>query len=207
MALAQTETIENRPASDRPSVEFALEELEHVYGFIFARVGNRLDAEDLTQQVAMKALHKLREGAEEAEIRAYLFATARTVMATFWHDRSRIPELELLDNLAAPSRSDDVAPSPYATESVAAILGRLKPSYRLLLELRFLRGYSLREVAFEMGKTVGAVKVMQLRALREAATVLDVGDLRRRHAEQRSMAPRAHAFMYAYGQSTVAGEV
>ena len=47
-----------------------------------------------------------------------------------------------------------------------------KPAnYRRVLELRFLRGYSLREVATEVGSTVGGVKVMQLRALRAAARV------------------------------------
>ena len=40
-----------------------------------------------------------------------------------------------------------------------------------MLELRFLHGYSLKEVAAEMRLTVGAVKVMQLRALRAAAKV------------------------------------
>lgn len=48
-------------------------------------------------------------------------------------------------------------------------LSALPAHYRQILELRFLRGYSLREAAEEMGKTVGGVKVMQLRALRAAA--------------------------------------
>jgi DNA-directed RNA polymerase specialized sigma24 family protein len=54
---------------------------------------------------------------------------------------------------------------------VARILAALSPSQRQVLELRFLRGYSLREVADEMGKTVGSIKVMQLRALRRAAAI------------------------------------
>jgi RNA polymerase sigma-70 factor (ECF subfamily) len=40
-----------------------------------------------------------------------------------------------------------------------------------VLEFRFLRGYSLRETAVEMGTTNGNIKVMQLRALRAAARV------------------------------------
>jgi DNA-directed RNA polymerase specialized sigma24 family protein len=40
-----------------------------------------------------------------------------------------------------------------------------------VLELRFLHGYSLKEVAAEMHSTVGAIKVMQLRALRAAGKV------------------------------------
>jgi RNA polymerase sigma factor (sigma-70 family) len=77
-------------------------------------------------------------------------------------------------------------PPDSAVDSVAVILGRLKPAYRVLLELRFLRGYSLREVAAEMGKTVGSVKVMQLRALRQAASVIDAAEL----ARMRRLHPR-----------------
>ena len=51
------------------------------------------------------------------------------------------------------------------------ILDRLPDNYRRVLELRFLHGYSLKEVAAEMKSTVGAIKVMQLRALRAAAKV------------------------------------
>ena len=55
------EIIELPAASN--STAIALDELELVYAFIYARVGNRPDAEDLTQQVAMKAIPRLRQGA------------------------------------------------------------------------------------------------------------------------------------------------
>jgi RNA polymerase sigma factor (sigma-70 family) len=151
------------------AVEVALEELELVFAFIYARVGNRPDTEDLTQQVAMKAIPRLREGATVASIRAYLFATARTVLAGFWATRLGMPEDELRDDLAL--ETDTPEPSREAADRVDRILAGLPANYRKVLELRFLRGYSLREVAAEVGSTVGGVKVMQLRALRAAARV------------------------------------
>jgi RNA polymerase sigma-70 factor, ECF subfamily len=157
------------PSSGASAEEIALEELEMVYAFIFARVGNRADAEDLTQQVAMKAIPRLRQGANAASIRAYLFATARSALAQFWSRRFGMPEEELDDEVAnAP------APAPEnreSTERVNRILEHLPPNYRRVLELRFLRGYSLKEVAAETGNTVGAIKVMQLRALRAAGRI------------------------------------
>jgi RNA polymerase sigma-70 factor (ECF subfamily) len=62
-------------------------------------------------------------------------------------------------------------PSEERADTVQRILGQLSDNYRRVLELRFLHGYSLKEVAAEMNSTVGAVKVMQLRALRAAAKV------------------------------------
>ncbi|HLH71412.1 MAG TPA: sigma-70 family RNA polymerase sigma factor [Candidatus Dormibacteraeota bacterium] len=149
-------------------LDLVLEDLELVYAYIFARVGNRADAEDLTQQVAIRAIPRLRAGAGPNAIRAYLFATARSVLATFWSARFGLPEEELREDLWVEPREPDAA-GP--VERVERILDRLPANYRKLLELRFLRGYSLKEVARELGTTVGGVKVMQLRALRAAAKV------------------------------------
>src|SRR5437660_12675529 len=82
------------PAASR-ATDIALDELEIVYAFIYARVGNRADAEDLTQQVAMKAIPRLRQGAPASAIRGYLFATARSVLGGFWSTRLGLSEAEL----------------------------------------------------------------------------------------------------------------
>lgn len=152
--------------------QMALHDLELVYSFIYSRVGNRSDAEDLTQQVALKALPRLREGSAGASVRGYLYATARSVVAAFWARRYRVPESELSDNLAGDGRGTGPEPSTQTSAWLEQTLAALPPHYRQVLELRFLRECSLREVAGEMGKTVGAVKLMQLRALRAAAVAV-----------------------------------
>lgn len=155
----------------RSATQVAIDDFESVYAFILSRVGNRADAEDLTQQVALKALPRLRNGAPVPAIRGYLYATARSVLAAFWSGRLRLPESELPENIRSDGRGQELLPSPENEASVTRILTALSPNHRRVLELRFLRGYSLQEVADEMGKTVGGVKVMQLRALRMAATL------------------------------------
>ena len=157
------------PVAAAPAAEIALEELELVYAFIYSRVGNRADTEDLTQQVALKALPRLREGTGPAGIRSYLFATARSALATFWSARFQMPLDELREDFLVKEQPSEFSQEP--VERVQRILEQLPANYRCVLELRFLRGYSLKEVAAETGKTVGGVKVMQLRALRAAAKV------------------------------------
>jgi RNA polymerase sigma factor (sigma-70 family) len=151
------------------STAIALDELELVYAFIYARVGNRPDAEDLTQQVALKAIPRLRQGAPASAIRGYLFATARSVLGGFWSTRLGLSESELHEDLAMAVPAGP--PSEEGAERARRVLEGLSDNYRRVLELRFLHGYSLKEVAAEMRSTVGAVKVMQLRALRAAAKV------------------------------------
>jgi RNA polymerase sigma-70 factor (ECF subfamily) len=104
-------------------------------------------------------------------VRGYLYATARSVLASFWAGRGRIREAELGDNVLDDGRGSELTAPPEAVAWVERTLSALPAHYRQVLELRFLRGYSLREVAEEMGKSVGGVKVMQLRALRAAAAV------------------------------------
>lgn len=156
------------PAASR-TTDIALDELELVYAFIYARVGNKADAEDLTQQVALKAIPRLRQGAPASAIRGYLFATARSVLGAFWSTRLGLSEAELREDLALVVPVDP--PTEEGSERVQQVLAQLSDNYRRVLELRFLHGYSLKEVAMEMKSTVGAIKVMQLRALRAAAKV------------------------------------
>src|SRR5215469_48080 len=99
------------PAASR-ATEIDLDEIELVYAFIYARVGNRSDAEDLTQQVALKAIPRLRQGAPASAIRGYLFATARSVLGGFWSTRLGLSEAELHEDLAlamptSPPRSEE----------------------------------------------------------------------------------------------------
>jgi RNA polymerase sigma-70 factor (ECF subfamily) len=156
------------PSATR-ATDIALDELELVYAFIYARVGNRADAEDLTQQVALKAFPRLRDGAPPSAIRGYLFATARSVLGAFWSTRLGLSTAELHEDLALAVPQGPTSDEP--VERAGRILAGLSDNYRRVLELRFLHGYSLKEVAAEMRSTVGAVKVMQLRALRAAAKV------------------------------------
>jgi len=135
-----------------------------VYRFVYARVGNRPDAEDVTSVVFERALPRLRTGATVGQLRSYLIATAKTVLADHWRDRFGVGELPDEIPNRPPQESDDAHQS-----DVERILEGLSANYREVLELRFLRGYSLKETALKMGTTIGNVKVMQLRALRRAA--------------------------------------
>ena len=126
---------------------------------------------DLTQQVAVKAMPRLRAGAPPASVRAYLFSTARSVLAVFWTDRLRLPQSELGDEVADPAAHASLEPSNESAAWLEATLSALPDHYRQVLELRFLKGSSIRETAGEMGRTCGAIKVMQLRALRAAAAL------------------------------------
>ena len=157
-----------------PSSEVATWEAvyrEHVvpiYRYAFARTGNRPDAEDVTAQVFLRALPRLRLTASSGEIRAYLLTTARSVLAEHWGHHYGMAAEPLDDERLAGGSREESKPDDNA-QRAHAVLSRLPERYRRVLELRFLSGMSLKETARELGVSLGNAKVLQLRALRKAA--------------------------------------
>jgi RNA polymerase sigma-70 factor (ECF subfamily) len=145
-----------------------------VYRTLYARLGSRADAEDLTSEVFLAALRPLRLSASVAEVRSYLRATARTVLAAHWR-ATMGREITAIDDLAAPDSSPDDDAVSTAPQRVATVLAQLPPQYRRVLELRFLQGRSVRESANDMGVSVANAKVLQHRALRLAAQINEGG--------------------------------
>lgn len=148
--------------------------VDRVYRLMFSRVGNRPDAEDLTTEVFMAALRPLRMSASVSEVRAYLLATARSVLASYWRRTLGRPLTTLDDEHIATAFADTEAGPEQATERrAAAILAELPENYRRILQLRFLHGRSVKEAAAEMAVTVANAKVLQYRALRAAAAAAE----------------------------------
>lgn len=139
-----------------------------VYRTLFARVGNRADAEDLTAEVFLAALRPLRLTASVAEVRAYLRATARTVLAAHWRETLG-REITSIEDIEQPPESEDAISR--APQRVAHVLDTLSDRYRTILELRFLQGNSIKDSAAQLGISVANAKVLQHRALRLAAQV------------------------------------
>ncbi|MBO0686323.1 MAG: sigma-70 family RNA polymerase sigma factor [Candidatus Dormibacteraeota bacterium] len=145
-----------------------------VYRVLNTRVGNRPDAEDLTMDVFLKALPRLRLPAPVPAARAYLLATARTVLADHWRGRYAVlPDAEFLDGLEVPFPDDHQVAADRGEDRARRLLSRLPENFRRVLELRFLSGYSAPEVAAELGLSVGNVRVLQFRALRRAAALAE----------------------------------
>lgn len=144
-----------------------------VYRTIFARVGNRADAEDLTAEVFLAALRPLRLTASVGEVRAYLRATARTVLAAHWRETMG-REITSIDDIEQPPDSEEAIST--GPQRVAEVLDTLPDHYRRILELRFLQGRSIKDSAVELGVSVANAKVLQHRALRLAAQVNEKGE-------------------------------
>jgi RNA polymerase sigma-70 factor (ECF subfamily) len=148
--------------------------IDPVYRFLYSRVGNREDAEDLTSEVFLKATRGLDSSRAEASVAQWLFTVARTVLADHWRRYYRGGAPVPLDDSRVGDLPGDAGPADAGAERaglVESVLSSLPDRYRRVLELRFLQGYSIQETAREMGVTPENVKVLQHRALAKAVQV------------------------------------
>jgi len=150
-----------------------------IYRYIYARVGNRPDAEDLTAQVFMRAVEQLDTTRERPQIVSWLYRVSQNAIADYWRAFYRLPLIgteqvapgwEPSAPASAPAREADVGASE---ARVQRLLRRLPEHYARVLELRFLQRLSVTETADKMGITRGNAKVLQYRALRKAALLGD----------------------------------
>ena len=139
---------------------------DRVYRHCYYRLGNRADAEDLTQQTFLAAWQAIaRYRRTGAPFIAWLLTIGQRLAIS--HIR-RAREIAVPDVVSAAAEADDPAEvlGARATRALVrqAIL-QLKPERREVILLRFIEGFTVAEVAAALGKTDNNVRVIQHRAL------------------------------------------
>jgi RNA polymerase sigma-70 factor (ECF subfamily) len=150
-----------------------------IYRFIYARVGNRPDAEDLTAQVFMRAVEQLDTSRDHGQIVSWLYRVSQNAISDYWRAFYRLPVIGA-DQVAPgwePAQPGEVRERPaegqVAARRVRKLLERLPARYARVLELRFLQRLTVAETAKQMGISHGNAKILQYRALRKAALLGD----------------------------------
>src|SRR5690348_5252115 len=151
----------------------ALEELylihfDRIYSYLHVSVGNRHDAEDLTTQTFLKMLEKIGSFRwQSAPFSAWLFRIAHNLAMDHFRARRRWqPEEEVPE----PPGSEDPSAEMEAMQSIGRqsmleLIDTLSPEQRQVLTLKFVFNFPNAEVATILGKTEGAIKSLQHRAL------------------------------------------
>jgi len=144
----------------------------------FARLtSNPAEAEDLTQEVFLRALRSL-PGFEDRGLpfAAYLLQIARNLARDRWRAKPAQPLVtqDLPDRAATGPGPDNLAVASDHRAALASALDRLSPDHRAVLRLRILEGRSTSEVAMIFHRSQPAVRQLQVRAL--AALRATLGD-------------------------------
>jgi RNA polymerase sigma-70 factor (ECF subfamily) len=158
--------------------KFYSEKFEPIYRYVYSKVGNREEAEDLTSEIFLKAARSIDQQRSPQSMQYWLYLIARTTLADYWRSYYRKPKASL-DALLEAGWEGPVEDEPDAMNSIPAqrvqrLLQALPKKYREVLICRFLLNLSIKATALRMGVTEANVKVLQFRALKRAADLEQV---------------------------------
>jgi RNA polymerase sigma-70 factor (ECF subfamily) len=161
--------VERAQRGDRSALEdLYLLHFDRIYSYLHMSVGSRHDAEDLTTQTFVKMLEAIgRFQWRSVPFSAWLFRIAHNLaMDHFRASRRWQPEEEISESAQGEETSaEEQALVSLGQTSMLELIERLSPEQRQVLTLKFVFRFSNGEAATILGKTEGAVKSLQHRAL------------------------------------------
>lgn len=146
-----------------------------IYRYIWARVRDDNATEDLTAQVFLKALEGLPSYRPSGKpFLAWLYRIAYARVVDHWRKQERRAEVALEDTLPAREpRPEELLEAEADWVTAIDLVAQLTDDQQDVVILRFIGEMSLAQVAETLGKTVGATKAIQYRALASLARLLE----------------------------------
>jgi RNA polymerase sigma-70 factor (ECF subfamily) len=163
------ELVERAQGGDRSALEeLYLRHFDRVYSYLHMSVGNRHDAEDLTMKTFVRMLESIgRFRWRSVPFSAWLFRIAHNLAmdhfraARRWQPEEEVPEPDDRQE----SSAEEEAIESISRASMLELIDSLSPDQKQVLTLKFVFCFSNAEAATILGKTEGAVKSLQHRAL------------------------------------------
>jgi len=140
---------------------------DRIYGYLRLSLGNRHDAEDLTNQTFIRMLESIdRFVWRQVPFSAWLFRIAHNLLVDHFRVVKRTtPEEEPEHPDMVEASAEDEAMTALSRESMLKLIGGLSTDQQQVLTLKFGFDFANAEIAAILGKSEGAVKALQHRAI------------------------------------------
>lgn len=146
------------------------EHFDKIYRYITLKIGNKVEAEDMTQQVFLKALRSI-SGYKWRNIpfSAWLFRIAHNQVVDYLRKKSKRVTMALDESIIISSGPDNnpqkIAEHRLNVEQLASATRQLTPAQQEVISLRFAGEMPIAQVAVTMDRSEGAVKALQHSAI------------------------------------------
>ena len=144
--------------------------VDAVYRYVFYRVRNEAEAEDVTSDVFMRALRAIPKYEPRQAFLAWLYRIARNAVIDRSRRQSARQQVSFEDALAHPN-ADQVV-NPHAgllagsdASVVRVAMQQLTPLQQEILVLRYVEGYDTKTISKLVGKRDGTIRGIEFRAL------------------------------------------
>lgn len=147
-----------------------------LYRFIYYKVQNREEAEDITQETYARAISYLNKNEVKIlEYSSYLKTISMNIIRDQWRGKKRKGSSVNLDDInPEEAAAEDFSDLVNDRAEIEAALEQLTQEQKMVITLRILEGYSVAETARLMKKKEGTIRVLQFRAIKALAHIMDV---------------------------------
>ena len=146
--------------------------VDRIYRLALRMTGNSALAEDLTQDVFVRAFDRMHQFRGDAELGTWLHRVAISVILNAMKKRQSTATRELRLSATVPAASNSGAIDLDARERVRAAVAQLPDDLRVVVLLYDVEGYTHNEIADMMGINAGACRMRLLRARQLLRTML-----------------------------------
>lgn len=137
-----------------------------IYTFIYFRVGHKEVAEDLTEDVFLKAFGKIAGISKDGSLEAWLYQIARNQVIDYYREKKLTVALEEVENtLEYETNVIDIVNLERQQMIFLKLLKELGAEQQIVLKLKFLENLDNAEIAELLHKNEGAIRVIQHRAI------------------------------------------
>jgi RNA polymerase sigma-70 factor, ECF subfamily len=147
-----------------------------IYRYVYYRVGNKAQAEDFVSETFLRALRRITSFTWQGrDFAAWLITIARNLIADHYKSgryRLEVTTAEMLDADQAEEGPEVAVLDSLTNATLLDAVHRLGGEQQECIVLRFLQGLSVTETALAMGKSDGAIKALQYRAVRTLSRLL-----------------------------------
>jgi len=161
---------------DKKALEVLIKRyLKTIYSFVYRYVGNTSDAEDITQEVFVRAWRNLKKFNQQKSFKTWIFSIAKNASIDFLRRKKAISFSELENEEGENIFSETlIDPSPLPDkflerketgEILTKALEKLSLKHRLVLSLRYNDHFTFREIAEALGEPLDTVKSRHQRAI------------------------------------------
>lgn len=146
------------------------EYIHKIYNYIYYRIGNHHDAEDLTARVFYRALGHIRDFTPKGvPFSAWLYRIAHNLVANWYRDKSRKKEISLEEYFETTSNDYQLEKHLMQAQEDELLLKAIRSmgaERQQLLILKLVEGLSNSEIGLIMGRSEGAIKSLYHRTLK-----------------------------------------
>lgn len=154
--------------------QFYQANIDRIYRYVFFRVGrNETVAEDLVSEIFMKALRNFHKYDETISKSAWIYRIAHNHLANYFRDKK--PQVDI-DDVSYSLQGEDGREVLEKTEDALKLeeaLDKLTPEDRNLVTMKYLLGYSYKDMGVALEKTSDALKVATHRAMKKLRKIME----------------------------------